>query len=185
MRCWRGSFRHLRTMLTQERLKELLDYDPETGVFTRLVDTCLGRYGKGRYKAGTVSGGISGGRYRVQWIDGKPYLEHRVAWLWMTGDWPEHQIDHENLDKIDNRWVNLRESTPSQNSMNRSGRARSGAKGVYFQSNPAKCGSKPWKASIMREGKAHHLGLFETVEEAAAAYQAAAISLHGEFARLA
>lgn len=163
-------------MLTHERLKELLHYDPETGVFTRLVDT-----GKGRFKAGTVSGGVSGGRYRAQWIDGKSYLEHRVAWFWMTGCWPKYQIDHKNLDKCDNRWSNLRESTISQNAMNRCGRAASGMKGVYFVKNEKKCGSKRWRAII----NGRHLGLFNTLEEAGAAYISAAKVLHGEFARLA
>jgi hypothetical protein len=167
-------------MLTQERLKELLDYDPETGVFTRVTDSS-----NRRFKAGATAGAVSkNGRYRQQWIDGRPYLEHRVAWLWMTGKFPEHQIDHVNLDKCDNRWENLRESTISQNAMNRSGRARSGAKGVYFVNDPAKCGSKPWRSSICKDGRIYVLGLFYTREDAAAAYAVAASRLHGEFARV-
>jgi HNH endonuclease len=166
-------------MLTHARLKQLLDYDPETGVFTRLVGT-----DHGRHKAGTVSG-CSSGRYREQWVDGVRYAEHRLAWFWMTGEWPSCQIDHENLDKKDNRWANLREANVSQNAMNRAGRSSSGAKGVYFIKSPEKCGSKRWKASIAKGGQSRHLGNFHTREDAQAAYQAAAASLHGEFARVA
>jgi Demerecviridae HNH endonuclease len=167
------------TQLTQARLRQLLHYDPKTGVFTRLMDT-----GGGRFKAGTVAG-CSNGRYREIWIDGERYSEHRIAWMWMMGSFPREQIDHKNLNKKDNRWTNLREATISQNAMNRPTRARSGAKGVNFIVNGKKAGRKRWRAVITEGGKIHRLGTFLTREEAKAAYDAAAARLHGEFARVA
>jgi hypothetical protein len=169
------------TQLTQARLKQLLHYDAGTGLFTRLLDT-----GGGRHKAGTVAGcpGGRGGIYIELWVDGRRYSAHRAAWLWMTGSWPQHQIDHRNLNAKDNRWENLREATISQNAMNIRGRAKSGAKGVYFIENEKKCGRKRWRASIAKDGKSYSLGNFLTLEEAGAAYDAAALRLHGEFARV-
>jgi hypothetical protein len=165
-------------MLTHERLREVLNYDPETGIFTRRIDLH-----KGRHKAGQRTG-TQNNRFRFQWIDDRPYLEHRIAWFWMTGNWPKHQIDHKNLNAFDNRWANLREATVSQNAMNRKGRSKSGAKGVYFIADKNKCGSKPWRVHIMKEGKRHYIGLFSTLDEAKAAHAVAATRLHGEFARL-
>lgn len=166
-------------VLTHERLRHLFNYDPETGILTRRVDSSTGRHKTGE------RAGCAGTRFRNIWIDDKQYGEHRIIWFWMTGALPTHQIDHRNLSGLDNRWINLREATASENGMNRRGRSKSGAKGVYFQANPDKCGSKPWKVSIAKEGKAHHVGMFETIEEAQAAYAAAALRLHGEFARIA
>ncbi len=166
-----------RAFPTYAKVRELLHYDPVSGVFTRLVDSRTGRH-----KAGTRSGARAG-RYSTIWIDNRPYLMHRVAWVWMTGLWPKHQIDHKNLDGHDNRWDNLREATGSQNGMNRRGHSKSGAKGVYYQTNKQKCGSTPWKVSISKNGERYHVGLFKTFGEAKAAHQAAAIALHGEYAR--
>jgi hypothetical protein len=167
-------------MLTQERLKELLDYDPETGVFTRLIDVGGGNV------AGKVAGTISGTAKKPKrqiWVDGKCYSGHRLAWLWMTGSFPANQVDHKNLDRLDNRWTNLREATNSQNRMNTRGRGESGAKGVFYRKDPRSV--RRWRALIIVEGKRHNLGHFETREEAQAAYAAAAPIFHGEFARVA
>lgn len=163
-------------MLTHERLRQLVDYDPETGLFARRTDSS-----NRRFKAGENTGS-STGRFVSIWLDGKPYLAHRIAWFWM----PDRQIDHRNLDGNDNRWSNLRLATASQNGMNRrAGRGASGLKGVHFIANTEKCGSKPWRARITKDGRHHFLGLFATREEAKAAYDAAAQRIHGEFARLA
>lgn len=167
--------------LTYERVRELLNYDPETGVFTLLIDR-----NKGRYKAGHVLG-TDMKRYRMMEIEGEKYLAHRFAWFWMTGLWPD-RIDHKDEDGFNNRWANLREATVSQNAMNHRGKSKhslSGIRGVSFVKNRAKCGSKPWKATIMKDGKRRLIGLFTTPEEAGIAYRKVALELHGEFARAA
>ncbi len=98
-------------MLSQERLKELLHYDPETGVFTKLVSRT------GRWPAGEVSGTTGPGRRQIQ-LDGKIYRSHRLAFLYMTGRWPEHGVDHIDGNNSNNSWENLREATQSINGKN-------------------------------------------------------------------
>ena len=90
-------------MLTYERLRELLHYDPETGAFTWIKST----YRKGQ--PGTPAGCLSKRLgYILIGIDKRLYYAHRLAFLWMTKQWPEKEVDHINLDKADNRWANLR-----------------------------------------------------------------------------
>lgn len=162
-------------MITQARLKELLHYDPDTGVFTRIG--IAGRNGSTR-SVGSVAGSVSKstGYVRIM-VDYREYLAHRLAWLYMTGKWPSLKIDHRNTVKTDNRWVNLREATDVQNSSNRKVKANSasGLKGV------TKRGSK-WYAAIKVNGEFKHLGCFATPELAAKAYTDAANQIHGEFA---
>ena len=162
-------------LITLERLRSLLSYNPETGLFTWLVATsrCT--------KIGKVAGHF-GKRYVDIKIDTRTYLAHRLAWLYMTGKWPLDQIDHINLDPHDNRWGNLREANASQNSANKIALATNscGIKGVRL--NP--CSKKnPWRADIWFDGKSTCLGTFATKEEAHAAYRGAAVALRGEFAR--
>src|SRR4051812_34139236 len=97
--------------LTQQRLRELLDYCPETGVFTR-------RTKKGHERSGDVAGYRDTHGYIKLSVDYKRYYAHRLAWLWITGVWPP-QIDHINRDRADNRLENLRVATPAQNAANR------------------------------------------------------------------
>lgn len=164
--------------LTAERLREVLDYNPETGVFTRRITT------GSRAKAGDVAGcewtDRRGRKYLCIRLDGKLHRNHRLAWLWVHGKWPEHYIDHIDGDGLNNRLSNLRQATHSQNLCNRPKPASnsSGYKGV--------CWSKPaqkWQAQIFINGKAKYLGLYETAEDAHAAYQRAAPKYHGEFAQ--
>jgi hypothetical protein len=96
--------------LTAERLREILGYDPETGLFTRLVRT-------GRIRAGEVAGTAHSRGYRSIVIDGRVYLSHRLAWLYVHGEWPPEQIDHINRNRADNRLVNLRAAKQSQNNV--------------------------------------------------------------------
>lgn len=100
--------------LTAERLRELLNYDPETGVFTRRVATG-GRYGAA---AGTVAGTEKDG-YVVISVHSKLHRAHRLAWFYMTGKWPEHDIDHEDTSRANNRWKNLREAPGAINAQNK------------------------------------------------------------------
>lgn len=157
-------------MLTAAELRELLHYEPSTGTFTWLVDKAS------TVKAGRVAGGLDGEGYIKIKINYKFYLAHRLAWLYMTGAWPERHIDHINGERPDNRWCNLRPADKIQNGANRrTGKNNtSGIKGVRWCSITDK-----WQARLRRK----HLGSYATKEEAAAAYAAAAKELFGEYAR--
>lgn len=162
--------------LSADRVRQLLDYDPLTGIF-RWKDMPLGR----RRLIGEIAGFPNqNGHWRIQ-IDGRTYQAHRVAWLYMTGVMPFEEVDHENLNRSDNRWTNLRLATHAQNMSNTRARANScsGIKGVTEYPNGK------WKAQIQANGKGHYLGMHETAEAAHAAYVEAAQRLHGEFARAA
>jgi len=118
-----------RTELTAERLREVLRYEPETGVFVWRVRAAR------RIHVGAVAGNISpSSGYRFIGVDCRLYGAHRLAWLYMTGEWPKHQVDHVNMDCADNRWANLRDATCSQNTANSCVRInnKSGFKGVSW-----------------------------------------------------
>ncbi len=160
------------TKLTQARLKELLHYDPDTGVWTWLIDAAKGMNGKKGSRAG-VNTDARG--YRKISINYKKHYEHRLAFLYMMGRIPE-EIDH--IETKSNKWSNLREATASQNHGNarRSKNNTSGVKGVSpFRGK--------WRAAITRNYQQLHIGVFSTLAEAAAAYDAAAKRCFGEFAR--
>ena len=146
--------------LTQERLKELLSYDPATGMFVWVKSE------KGR-KIGEMAGcNHSRGYLRIR-IDGKDFLSHRLAWLYMVGAFPSDQIDHINRIKNDNRFINLRAVTNMENSHN-SGKRRSnnsGYEGVHYDKS-----RKKWFAQIRVNRIRHFLGRFPTSEDASAAY---------------
>lgn len=154
--------------LTAERLRELLHYDPETGVFTWRVS------GRGPAKAGSIAGTIKPKGYRVIWIGGN-YKAHRLAWLYVHGHWPKDQIDHINHVKDDNRIANLREVTNGQNMQNRTHQRNSpsGFKGVLGRTKSGR-----WPAKIASNGKQIWLGTFDSAELAYAAYCEAAARLH-------
>jgi hypothetical protein len=168
--------------LTAERLREILYYDPGTGVFRYRRNR-----GGGKLK-GDIAGFISpksdanGGGYRIIAIEGREYGAHRLAWLYMTGAWPTGRVDHKNTIRDDNRFDNLREATHSQNMANKNLQANntSGLKGVTWNKNARK-----WVASIQANGKQRHLGLFLTAKSAHDAYCRAAYELFGSFARIA
>lgn len=155
--------------LTQEYLKSILDYDPATGVFTRLVNRqCV--------KAGERAGYATEHGYIRIGIAGKGHRAHRLAWLFMTGEWPGGQIDHINGVREDNRWANLREATHGQNRMNAmSPLNKCGLKGVTRNGNN-------WMAQIRVQKQRIYLGTFASKEDAHAAYCAAADKHFGEFA---
>ena len=160
-------------MLTQERLKELLSYDPDTEEFRWRVTR------GGTARAGSVAGYARPDGYIKIKIDGKFYLAHRLAWLYVHREFvPE--IDHINGVLSDNRIANLRPATHSQNLGN--GRKHSdntsGFKGVHWDKR-----RKKWRAVIGHNSCQIHLGRFDTIEEAHAAYCDKARELFGEFAR--
>jgi hypothetical protein len=160
-------------MISHERLTELLNYDPETGVF-------VWNKNHGHAVAGRVAGGLTeNGYWRIR-VDRKKYMGHRLAWFLMTHKWPTEQIDHKDTDRANNRWKNLREATQGQNAGNAklSKANRCGFKGVSFVRHMGK-----WRGQIMVEGKKKYLGVFATEEGAHAAYVAAANDAFGEFAR--
>lgn len=154
--------------LTAERVRELLHYDPETGVFTWRVNR------GGGIKAGDIAGAIKPKGYRIIWIAGN-HRAHRLAWLYVHGTWPKDQIDHINHIKDDNRIANLREVTNGQNMQNRPHQRNSpsGFKGVLGRTPSGR-----WPAKIAANGKQYWLGMHDSPEEAYAAYCAAAARLH-------
>jgi hypothetical protein len=162
--------------ITAERLRELLHYDPDTGWFTWLVSR--GRWGG--INADARAGGLdSNSGYRRIRINGKLHYEHRLVWLWRHGAMPTHRIDHINNVRDDNRLSNLREATHVQNLANvgLSVNNTSGHKGVYWAKRDQR-----WRAQIGDNYKLVSLGGFVNLEDAAAAYRAAALARHGEFA---
>jgi hypothetical protein len=163
-------------MPTVERLKELLKYDPESGEFIRLKTVGYNH----KADEGSVAGSIRIRHICIK-IDARPLLAHRLAYLYMTGVSPEGEIDHINMNGLDNRWSNLRLATPSQNKCNVRARIdnKLGLKGVHR----AKEGGK-YKVQIGIKGKKRmYLGRFSTPEEARTAYLWASRKLHGKFSR--
>ena len=151
-------------ILTQERLKELLNYCPESGVFVWLTQL------SSRGLLGNVAGTPHSKGYRTIQINGAKFLMHRLAWLYMTGSFPPDEIDHINRDKKDNRFANLRIVTGSENmhNMGKNSRNTSGVKGVYYDK-----ANKKWRAQIGLNNTHKSIGRFSTPEEASAAYLAA------------
>jgi HNH endonuclease/AP2 domain len=164
-----------RRRLTRARLRELLDYDPESGEFRWRKDFP-------RVSAGDVAGCFDREGYRVISIDCRSYPAHQLAWFYMTGRWGRPMIDHRDGNRANNRLSNLRVATSSQNNANRPlpRHNTSGFKGVHFDRRLRK-----WKACICKDWRTKYLGVFPTPEAAHAAYVAAARKLHGEFARMA
>lgn len=163
-------------MITLKRLKEVLSYDPETGEFRWAAPRPKIRVGE---IAGTKIPEHNMGRIMIL-IDGKRYAAHRLAWLYTHGRWPKNQIDHIDLNRQNNRIVNLREATNGQNCANRRCFGKSGLKGASFSTKSGK-----WHAQITHKKRCISLGFYDSAEEAHAVYVAKAIELHGEFARAA
>ena len=163
-----------RKLPTFEEVSERLSYNPETGVLLWKIRPTT------RIKAGTRAGSAkSGGGYRRVLIFGRPYKEHRVAWLLQTGSWPVNHIDHRNGVRSDNRFSNLREATNAENCRNGGIRSsnRSGVPGVGWHIRSAR-----WRARITVDGHAVFIGAFETFDAAVAARKAAERTYFGEFA---
>lgn len=155
-----------------------VSYDPQTGVFTWVPRKASPQW-NGKF-AGKRAGWRLNRGYWVIEINGERFLGHRLAWLIMTGDCPECDVEHENLDKSDNRFCNLRLASRSQNMANTPLRSTntSGFKGVSWKRHLQK-----WVAQITHNGKNIYLGVHETKEQAHEAYRVAAERCFGEFAR--
>lgn len=165
-----------RVSLASARLKALVHYDPETGIFTALVSR------NGGIKKGQRLGWTQGKNYRYMSIDGVSYRCNRLAFLYMTGEWPTKLIDHEDRDPLNDRWRNFREANNAENSRNTklSKRNTSGHKGVMWYKR-----KKLWTASIRVNRKLLHLGYFHDIQNALAARRAAELKHFGAFSPLA
>lgn len=154
--------------LTAQRLREVLHYCPDTGVFTWLVRVAY------RINVGRAAGSINAHGYTHIRLDNTVYLAHRLAWLYVFGVWPVSHIDHINGVRGDNRISNLRDVSASVNGQNRKraqSNSSSGALGAYrFKTR--------WASSIYVSGKTRHIGYFSSAEEAHAAYLRAKRLLH-------
>jgi len=147
---------------TRERLRELFDYDPLSGLFTRKLSV-----GRKKFKPGTIAGCVEARGYINIGVDGVIYRAHQLAYLYMTGEWPDDTIDHWNRVKSDNRWENLRPATMQEQAWNMDARGASGLRGVR-QAAPGR-----WYAGITVDRQFFYLGSFDTPEAAHEAYLAA------------
>lgn len=156
-------------IITQKELKEIFDYDPDSGNFIQRTRT------SNRMKIGDVAGSLRLDGYRGIMIGGKLYFAHRLAWLYVHGEWPPEQIDHRNGSRADNRIANLRLATSAENHQNWKKRSNnsSGYIGVFWDKEKNK-----WRAGIRVSGKRKHLGSFTDPAGAHDAYLVAKKELH-------
>lgn len=155
-----------------DQLKAEVEYVPETGRFHWLVS-------KRGVRAGSEAGFQRQSGYREIRVSWTLYRAHRLAWFYMTGEWPKESIDHINGDKSDNRWANLRLANKSQNAVNYPRKNKTGFRGV------SRTASGKYGASSKKNYKSFYLGSFDTPEAAHSAYCDAAKKMHGAFARAA
>ena len=156
--------------ITVESLRGLLDYDPDTGIFCWRVSR------GNRIKVGAAAGTVSSNSYAVIKINGMPFKAHRLAWLHFHGVWPEHQIDHIDENKSNNRISNLRDVPQSMNQHNAIKPRKDGTSGYRGVSWDK--GKTRWRAQIEVNGQKQYIGLFDTPKAAHAAYLAAKLRLH-------
>lgn len=161
--------------LTAARLRELLDYDATTGAFTWRKS--LGR--RGHASPGKIAGCVDSRGYRLIRLDGVLHRAHRLAWLYVTGEWPVHGIDHLHGNKDDNRFSMLRECPQVTNVENKRRPLKGNTSGLIGVSWVSSMGK--WKAQIgskFIKQRNMHLGYYTSREEAHAAYLEAKRRLH-------
>lgn len=162
------------TKVTYERASELLAYNPETGWLTWKVQK------SSRAAIGSRAGSVSkADRYRRIQIDGENILEHIVIWLMVYGELPSHEVDHENRVRDDNRKMNLREASISQNRANAKMRSdnTTGQRGVVYHKQTGR-----FNARIEIDGMRKSLGLYETAKEAGDVARLARLNAFGRYA---
>ncbi len=155
-------------MITAKRLKQILHYDPETGIWTRIVKT------NRNIIAGKVAGTIGSYGYRIISLDYEQYRSARLAWFYVYGKWPRGQIDHVNGDRLDDRIKNLRDVSVRVNRQNMrecTGRSTTGFLGVERSHGK-------FLARLTVDGNRHYLGRFDTPQEAHEVYVSAKRKLH-------
>lgn len=160
-------------MITRERLKELIKYNPESGTFTWIALTSS----RSRVLIDSIAGNHNQDGYRVIKISGVSYLASRLAWFYMTGEWPKEEIDHKNTIRDDNRWMNLREATDAINSQNKRSARKDNISGLLGVTRR----TYGFQARIGLCGKSHFLGTFKTPELAHFAYLEAKKKFHQGF----
>lgn len=165
-------------MITHERLLELLAYDPETGEFRWKIQKAH------RNKIGELAGYInilpSGYQYRSMMIEYRNYRASRLAWFYMTGEWPDKTIDHIDTNSLNDKWNNLREANDIEQCRNKGVRknSRTGVKNVTWHKQTQK-----WNVYFTFNGKKKSYGLYEDLELANLVACEIRDSLHGKFAR--
>lgn len=164
-----------RDAITYEEVRHFFHYDPITGKLTNRIDRSR------KAKAGVEVGYIDFDGYRMLKLRGYRAQAVYFIWLWMTGKWPDPEVDHKNGIRDDNRWENLREATRSQNCINKESYSKPNTLGFRGIKRQAK---GRFAAAICVGQKEYFLGSFSCQEHAAIAYDVAAHKHHGEFARL-
>jgi hypothetical protein len=155
--------------LTLERARELFNYNQDTGIFTR-------RKSLGPRAKATSVGGYTDKGYVIIGVDGRSYKAHRLAWFFVHGSWPNHEIDHINGIKDDNRIANLRDATTATNQHNVRAAHLNNSSGFLGVCLDRRC--KKFMAQIKASGKNIYLGRYTTPEEAHQAYVTAKRKLH-------
>jgi len=153
----------------------MMRYDRINGEFTWLYRPEIPKWINARV-VGKQAGYIGKDGYRTIRIDGVNYSAHRLAWLYVHGEWPSTEIDHIDRDRANNALSNLRVASHSSNCVNKRVLSASGYKGVTWHRGVGK-----WQAQIERGGKVHYLGVFDDKLEAAEAYRDAAATIHGNW----
>jgi len=162
------------SLVTHEEILYFLDYDPKTGIFIWKNPS--------KYmpkQKGCIAGRLDSGGYRQIAINNRRYAAARLAWFYVHGEWPPELVDHINCDRDDNRIDNLRKCSPANNAKNRKRRCdnSTGFKGVTRDYKNS------FRATIQSDGEEIHLGMFDTAEQAHAAYVTASLRLHKEYGR--
>lgn len=162
-------------LLLPERLRQVISYDEMEGTFVWRMSNSA------RAPIGSPAGGVTSYGYLAIRVDKRLYLAHRLAWLYVYGDWPEFVIDHINGNKLDNRISNLRDVRRQTNNENRKAanrNSKSGCLGVHWSRQQGM-----WQARLMINRRSVHVGFFREVSSARDAYFEAKKRIHEGFAQ--
>ena len=172
---------NLRPIVSAEYVANAMRYDPETGKLFWKYRSDVNDGWNTKYAGTEAFTAITDTGYKVGNINARRYRAHRVAWAIHYGEWPEHEVDHINGNRTDNRIENLRPATASENGCNKGLQSNnvSGYAGVHWDKSKGK-----WVSYIKKNGKRKHLGRFDDIQEAIAIRDAAVIEYHKEYGRL-